>query len=87
MAFNTYSLSHLKDSLNYSMCSEATPEEVYLTIVNSIKQESMFHEACLNSADKLLTLINDDMIGEETEDSVTLQVVSTPRHGKDMDAL
>jgi len=87
MDFKNYSLSHLKDSLKDAMCSEATPEEVYLTIVNSIRQESMYHEACLNSADKLLTLINDDILGEETEDGVTLSLVSTLRHGKDMDAL
>ena len=87
MDFKNYSLSHLKDSLKDAMCSEATPEEVYLTIVNAIKQESMYHEACLNSADKLLTLINDDMLGSETEDAVTLSLVSTLRHGKDMDAL
>ena len=35
MDFKNYSLSHLKDSLKDAMCSEATPEEVYLTIVNS----------------------------------------------------
>tara|TARA_S200000501_G_C20811120_1_gene738427 strand:- start:1162 stop:1509 length:348 start_codon:yes stop_codon:yes gene_type:complete len=52
-----YSLLNLQESLREIMESEVTPEEVYDTIVDSVKKNMRYYNACYNHSVKLLALL------------------------------
>ena len=56
--YKNYSLTHLEEWLNDSLESEATPEEIYSTILNTIRQRNDYHRACLNAGESLLRKMN-----------------------------
>ena len=103
LKYKNYSLAQLRDSIKDAIISEATPEEIYVTIVSSIRQEVAYHNACIRTSKRLLDLTEEEVVDGEnrfkTDAEVlqeieeaggfewTPQVVSTKKHGKDMDAL
>ncbi len=101
LKYKNYSLAHLRDAIKDAITSEATPEEIYVTVVSSIRQEVAYHNACIRTSKKLLDLTEEEVVdgrfktGQEIDEEIlqeggyewTPQVVSTKRHGKDMDAL
>ena len=101
LKYKNYSLAQLRDSIKDAITSEATPEEIYVTVVSSIRQEVAYHNACVRTSKKLLDLTEEEMVdgrfksGVEVDEEIlesggyewTPEVVSTERHGKDMDAL
>ena len=103
LKYKNYSLAQLRDSIKDAIISEATPEEIYVTIVSSIRQEVAYHNACIRTSKRLLDLTEEEVVDgenrfksdaevlQEIEESGgfewTPQVVSTKKHGKDMDAL
>ena len=52
-----YSLINLQESLREIMESEITPEEIYHTIVHSVKKNMRYYNACYNDSVKLLALL------------------------------
>ena len=52
-----YSLINLQESLQEIMESEITPEEIYHTIVHSVKKNMKYYNACYNHSVKLLALL------------------------------
>ena len=101
LKYKNYSLAQLRDSIKDAITSEATPEEIYVTVVSSIRQEVAYHNACVRTSKKLLDLTEEEIVdgrfksGVEVDEEIleeggyewTPEVVSTKRHGKDMDAL
>ena len=101
LKYKNYSLAQLRDSIKDAITSEATPEEIYVTVVSSIRQEVTYHNACVRTSKKLLDLTEEEVVdgrfksGVEVDEEIlesggyewTPEVVSTKRHGKDMDAL
>ncbi len=101
LKYKNYSLAQLRDSIKDAITSEATPEEIYVTVVSSIRQEVAYHNACVRTSKKLLDLTEEEIVdgrfksGVEVDEEIlesggyewTPEVVSTERHGKDMDAL
>ena len=101
LKYKNYSLAQLRDSIKDAIPSEATPEEIYVTVVSSIRQEVAYHNACVRTSKKLLDLTEEEVVdgrfksGVEVDEEIlesggyewTPEVVSTERHGKDMDAL
>ena len=101
LKYKNYSLAQLRDSIKDAITSEATPEEIYVTVVSSIMQEVAYHNACVRTSKKLLDLTEEEIVdgrfksGVEVDEEIlesggyewTPEVVSTERHGKDMDAL
>ena len=101
LKYKNYSLAQLRYSIKDAITSEATPEEIYVTVVSSIRQEVAYHNACVRTSKKLLDLTEEEIVdgrfksGVEVDEEIlesggyewTPEVVSTERHGKDMDAL
>tara|TARA_R100000742_G_C4269780_1_gene88352 strand:+ start:1126 stop:1443 length:318 start_codon:yes stop_codon:yes gene_type:complete len=103
LKYKNYSLAHLRDAIKDAITSEATPEEIYVTVVSSIRQEVAYHNACIRTSKRLLDLTEEEVVDGEnrfrTDEEIlkeieesggyewTPQVVSTKKHGKDMDAL
>ena len=101
LKYKNYSLAQLRDSIKDAITSEATPEEIYVTVVSSIRQEVAYHNACVRTSKKLLDLTEEEIVdgrfksGVEVDEEIlesggyewTPEVVSTERHGKHMDAL
>ena len=101
LKYKNYSLAQLRDSIKDAITSEATPEEIYVTVDSSIRQEVAYHNACVRTSKKLLDLTEEEIVdgrfksGVEVDEEIleeggyewTPEVVSTERHGKDMDAL
>lgn len=56
--YKNYSLTHLEEWLNDSLESEATPDEIYTTILNTIRKRNEYHQACLNVGETLLRKLN-----------------------------
>ena len=52
--YKSYSLRNLSEWIEDALQSDATVDEIYLTIVNSIKQRNRYHQACLNTGEELL---------------------------------
>ena len=101
LKYKNYSLAQLRDSIKDAITSEATPEEIYVTVVSSIRQEVAYHNACVRTSKKLLDLTEEEIVdgrfksGVEVDEEIlesggyerTPEVVSTERPGNDMDAL
>ena len=52
--YKSYSLRNLSEWIEDALQSDATVDEIYLTIVNSIKQKNRYYQACLNTGEELL---------------------------------
>jgi len=56
--YKNYSLENLREWINDSLESEATVDEIYLTIVNTIKERNRYHKSCVNTGEELLRKLN-----------------------------
>jgi hypothetical protein len=57
LEYKNYSLSNLNDWISDALNSEATPEEIYATIVNCVERDVEYHDACVKQAKQLLSLL------------------------------
>ena len=57
MIYKEDSLNHLESWLTDALHSEATPKEVYTSILNAIDEEIDFHQSSLNRAKELRSMI------------------------------
>ena len=78
----SYSLAMLEECVEDALNSEATPKEIYDTIVNTIQRSANYHRACLNHSAKLLSLLEDNVVVNDTADNV-VQFNSTSYKVKD----
>ena len=91
--YKSYSLNNLREVVADAITSEATPEEVYVCLLNSIRNQIEYNESCIRSAKRLLELLgdttdNNDMSwATEWTPNVTDNKVSTRRRHSDLDAL
>ena len=60
----------LEEWIEDALSSEATPQEIYDTIVNTIQRSANYHRACLNHSAKLLSLLEDNVVVNDTADNV-----------------
>ena len=51
-----YPLEDLDMCIRNTMESECTPQEIYLTVINGIKQSMRYHKACYDDSVRLLAL-------------------------------
>ena len=56
--YKNYSLEHLSEWIEDALASEATPEEIYTTILNTIRKRNEYHQSCLNAGESLLRKMN-----------------------------
>ena len=56
-AYKDDSLSTWNDWISEEINSEATPEEIYATIVNCVERDVEYHDACVKQAKQLLSLL------------------------------
>lgn len=56
--YKNYSLENLREWINDSLESEATVDEIYLTIVNTVKERNRYHKSCVNTGEELLRKLN-----------------------------
>ena len=91
--YKSYSLNNLREVVADAITSEATPEEVYVCLLNSIRNQIEYNESCIRSAKRLLELLgdttdNDDMSwASEWTPSVPDDVVSPRVRHSELDAL
>ena len=52
--YKSYSLRNLAEWIEDALQSDATVDEIHLTIVNTIKQRNRSYQACLNTGEELL---------------------------------
>ena len=57
LEYKNYSLSNLNDWISDALNTEATPEEIYATIVNCVERDVEYHDACVKQAKQLLSLL------------------------------
>jgi len=74
LEYKNYSLSSLNDWISDALNSEATPEEIYATIVNCVERDLEYHDACSKQAKDLLSLLK----GHKTPDFDDKITFSTP---------
>lgn len=74
LEYKNYSLSSLNDWISDALNSEATPEEIYETIINCVERDLEYHEACAKQAKELLSLLK----GHKTPDFDDKITFSTP---------
>ena len=58
MHSENYSLNNLEEWIEDALESEATPEEVYDTIVNTIHRKIIYHNKCMKDCQEVLDLLN-----------------------------
>ena len=75
----SYSLSNLEDWLEDAINADTTPNEVYDSIVDTVKKNMRYHKACYDSSVKLLGLLRGnknisvmDGITTETMEGITI---------------
>ena len=75
----SYSLSNLEEWVQDAVNADTTPQEVYDTIVDTVKKNKKYHKACYDSSVKLLGLLRGnknisvmDGITTETMDGITI---------------
>ncbi len=54
--YRPYPLQELDMSIRNTMESECTPQEIYDTVINGIKQSMRYHKACYDDSVRLLAL-------------------------------
>ena len=55
---DNYSLTNLQEWIEDALYSEATPEEIYDCIVNTVQRRVIYHKKCMNDSQELLNLID-----------------------------
>ena len=91
--YKSYSLNNLREVVADAITSEATPEEVYVCLLNSIRNQIEYNESCIRSGKRLLELLgdttnNDDMSwATEWTPAVTDNKVSHNHLRRDLDRL
>jgi len=58
MPSENYSLHNLQEWIEDALESEATPDEVYDTIVNTIQRKVNYHSKCKRDCQEVLDLLN-----------------------------
>ncbi len=53
----SYSLTNLEEWVQDAVNADTTPQEVYDSIVDTVKKNMKYHKACYDSSVKLLTLL------------------------------
>ena len=67
--YKNYSLEKLSEFLQDALQTEATPTEIYSTIITTLKKEVDYHEVCRRQAQDILDLMKDnDHINFKVED-------------------
>ena len=79
----SYSLTNLEEWLQDAINADTTPNEVYDSIVDTVKKNMRYHKACYDSSVKLLGLLRGnknisvmDGITTETMEGITIGTVS-----------
>jgi len=91
--YKSYSLRVLKEVMADAVTSDATPEEIYIAILHSLKTQIEYNQSCVRSAKRVLELLGDtndvdDMSwASEWTPSVTDDVVSPRVRHSELDAL
>ena len=57
-----YSLQQIEEWIEDALESEATPQEIYDTIIHSVEKFAIYHRACLNHSSRLLSLLEDNIV-------------------------
>ena len=75
----SYSLTNLEEWIQDAVNADTTPQEVYDSIVDTVKKNMKYHKACYDSSVKLLSLLRGkknisicDGITTETMDGITI---------------
>ena len=75
----SYSLTNLEEWVQDAVNADTTPQEVYDSIVDTVKKNMKYHKACYDSSVKLLSLLRGkknisicDGITTETMDGITI---------------
>lgn len=55
----SYSLEMLEEWVSDALDSDATPQEIYECIINTVAKSVNYHRACLNHSSRLLSLLED----------------------------
>ena len=79
----SYSLTNLEEWVQDAINADTTPNEVYDSIVDTVKKNMRYHKACYDSSVKLLGLLRGnknisvmDGITTETMEGITIGTVS-----------
>jgi len=77
--YKSYSLSNLEEWMSDVLDSDSSPDEIYESIVDTVKKNMRFHKACYDSSVRLLGLLKGntnlavhDGITTETMDGITI---------------
>ena len=76
--YKDHSLNQLKEMVDDALNSEATPQEVRDSIVNTIREQIDYHLKCIDKASEFLALLKhyDKTIPEEMPQDYDFQVMS-----------
>ena len=58
--YKNYSLEKLSEFVQDSLQTEATPKEIYDTIITTLKKEVSYHDVCKRQAQDILDLMQND---------------------------
>ena len=58
-SYKNYSLEKLSEFISDALQSEATPIEIYSTIITTLKKEVDYHDVCRKQAQDILDLMQD----------------------------
>ena len=71
----SYSLAMLEEWIEDALNSDATPQEIYDTIVHTIQRSANYHRACLNHSAKLLSLLEDNVVVSDNANADNLSLI------------
>ena len=66
-----YSLNMLSDWVKESLESPHTPQQVYETIVRTVREKRDYHETCYNHSKKLLELLKGESTPTLKQETIT----------------
>jgi len=70
----SYSLTNLEEWIQDAVNADTTPQEVYDTIVDTVKKNMKYHKACYDSSVKLLGLLRGNR-NISVHDGITTQSI------------
>lgn len=62
--YKNYSLEKLSEFLRDALQTEATPTEIYNTIITTLEKEVSYHDVCKRQAQDILNLMQKNTDGE-----------------------